>query len=132
MKEHRRQADWFVREIKIIVYAGLILAALTGIATQITIAWRVQNKLVSSQDLLSKEFADMKKARTNEALRQQSNAHDMAVVIDSIREAVNKHVSPKAPKLYTPLSERILDIPTYKKMELNTHIGDIPLKGKGE
>lgn len=128
--EKRRDADGFVRQIKIIVYSGLILAVVTGVATQVTIALKVQNNLVTSTELLKQNFKSIEKQRTDDALRQQSNSHDMALAIDAIRTAVWNHTSPNKVQSFTPLADKILDVPIDKKIQINQHIGNVPLVPK--
>jgi hypothetical protein len=68
--------------------------------------------------------------RRRDSLRVQGNLHDMATVMDSIREAVSMHVNPHSIKVYTPLADRIPDIPRAEKDELRKSIGGTPLENR--
>jgi cytochrome c-type biogenesis protein CcmH/NrfG len=123
--------DRDIRQIKVIVIAGIILAICTGMVSQALSAWRVQNQVIAGQTALNKRLDDIADTRQKDALRQQMNAHDMATVIDVIRDTLWVHQYPGKSKPYTPLALRIPDVPPEQKYLLNHHIGDIPLMTDG-
>jgi hypothetical protein len=109
------------KTIRTTVIAGIILMLVGTVGTQLALAWSTQKKLVA-------ENAKLNNRLDNIALRTQGNMHDMATVIDVVRDMLWEHSFPKGTyKPYTPLATRIPDIPQDQKENLNHHIGDIPL-----
>ena len=120
-----------INQIEVIVIAGIILAIITGIGAQVVIAWRTQNRLLVAQELLTSRFDNIAELRKQDALRTQGNLHDIAAVIDNLSDALWEHMYPHTVRQFTPLSNRILDVPASEKALLNHHIGDVPLVSPG-
>jgi hypothetical protein len=116
------------RNIKVSVISGIILLFIGTVGTQIGLAWKVQQNLVQENAKLNSRLDLIAETRQKDALRSQGNMHDMATVIDVVRDMLWCHTYPKMKnKPYTSLADRIPDIPADQKSVINHHIGDVPL-----
>lgn len=122
-----------IRNIKVTVISGIILLLVGTVGTQFALAWKVQKQLVKENEKLNARLDTISETRKNDALRNQGNLHDMATVIDAVRDMIWCHMNPaNKPRPYTPLATRIPDIPQEYKAIINHHIGDVPLVVKDE